>query len=150
GSREQAVTITRESDSSAIFRSQRELGPGEGMTIAVSFQEGVIAYPEGTDALVQAISDQREVLFSVGAVLALLLYNFTAWLRVGRDPPKGVIIPRFHPPKGFSPALTHYVHKWGFASSGWTAMTAAIFDLGVKGLVRIDNPGKSLTVNATG
>ena len=150
GSREQAVTITRESDSSAIFRSQRELGPGEGMTIAVSFQEGIIAYPEGTDALVQAISDQREVLFSVAAVLALLLYNFTAWLRVGRDPPKGVIIPRFHPPKGFSPALTHYVHKWGFASSGWTAMTAAIFDLGVKGLVRIDNPGKTLTVTATG
>ena len=150
GSDERAVTITRESDSSAIFRSQRELGPGEGMTIAVSFQEGIIAYPEGSDALLQAVSDQREVLFSVGAVLLLLLYNFTAWLRVGRDPPKGTIIPLFHPPKDFSPALTHYVHKWGFGNSGWNAMTAAIFNLGVKGLLKIDNPGKTLTVTATG
>jgi hypothetical protein len=98
----------------------------------------------------QALSDQRETLLAVGSVLLLLLYNFTAWLRVGRDPPKGTIIPLFHPPKGFSTALTHYVHKWGFGQSGWTAMTAAIFDLGVKGLVKIDNPGKELTVRATG
>ncbi len=150
GSTERAVTITRESDNSAIFRTQRELGPGEGMSFAISFQKGVVTYPEGADALLQAMSDQRETLLSVGSVLLLLLYNFTAWLRVGRDPPKGTIIPLFHPPKGFSPALTHYVHKWGFGNSGWTAMTAAIFDLGVKGLVKINNPGKTLTVNRTG
>ncbi|WIY53531.1 DUF2207 domain-containing protein [Devosia sp. YIM 151766] len=150
GATERAVTITRESDASAVFRTQRELGPGEGMSFAISFQKGIIAYPEGADALVQAISDQRETWLSIGSVLLLLLYNFTAWLRVGRDPPKGTIIPLFHPPKGFSPALTHYVHKWGFANSGWTAMTAAIFDLGVKGLVRIDNPDKTLSVTVTG
>ncbi|KKB08839.1 DUF2207 domain-containing protein [Devosia chinhatensis] len=150
GSREAAVTITRQSANSAIFRTQAELAPAEGMTFAVSFQKGIIAYPEGTHAWIQALSDQRETLLAVGSVLILLLYNFTAWLRVGRDPPKGTIIPLFHPPKDFSPALTHYVSKWGFANSGWTAMTAAIFSLGVKGLVRIDNPDKELTVTATG
>ncbi len=150
GSRESAVTISRDSDNSATFRTQRELAPGEGMSFAISFQKGVVSYPEGTDALLQSLSDQRETLLAVGSVLLLLLYNFTAWLRVGRDPPKGTIIPLFHPPKGFSPALTQFVHKWGFSSSGWNAMTAAIFDLGVKGLVKIDNPGKELTVRATG
>ena len=150
GSREQAVTITRTSDNTATFRSQRALGPGEGMSFAVSFQKGIVTYPEGTDALLQAVSDQRETLLAVGSVLLLLLYNFTAWLRVGRDPPKGTIIPLFHPPKGFSPALAHYVHRWGFSQSGWTAMTAAIFDLGVKGLVKIDNPARELTVSVTG
>ena len=150
GSRERAVTITRESDHTAIFRSRRELAPGEGMTIALSFQKGVVSYPEGGEALWQSLSDLREVWLPIGAVLVLLLYNFTAWLRVGRDPPRGTVIPLFHAPKGFSPALAHYVHKWGFANSGWTAMTAAIFDLGVKGLVKIDNSGKTLTVTATG
>ncbi len=150
GSREQAVAITRTSDNSATFETQRELGPGEGTSFAISFQKGIVTYPEGTDALLQAVSDQRETLLAVGSVLLLLLYNFTAWLRVGRDPPKGTIIPLFHPPKGFSPALTHYVHRWGFSQSGWTAMTAAIFDLGVKGLVKIENPGKELTVSVTG
>lgn len=144
------VSMARETDNTAIFRTQRQLSPGEGMSFAVSFQKGVVAYPEGVDALLQTASDLREVWLPVLAVLLLLAYNFTAWLRVGRDPPKGTIIPLFHPPRGFSPALTHFVHKWGFSNSGWTAMTAAIFNLGVKGLVTVRNPGKTLTVAVTG
>ena len=150
GSTGRDVSITRESDTTAIFRTQRVLAPGEGMTFAVSFQKGIIAYPEGMDALLQSASDLREVWLPVLAVILLLVYNFTAWMRVGRDPPKGTIIPLFHPPRDFSPALTHYVHKWGFSNSGWTAMTAAIFNLGVKGLVTIKNPDKTLTVTVTG
>ncbi len=150
GSTEQAVTVTRNSDNTATFRTQRELGPGEGMSFAVSFQKGIIALPQGLDALLQEASDLREVWLPVLAVLLLLAYNFGAWWRVGRDPPKGTIIPLFHPPKDFSPALTHYVHKWGFANSGWTAMTAAIFNLGVRGLVTIDNSADALTVKTTG
>lgn len=150
GSTEQAVTITRSSDNEAIFRTQRVLSAGEGMSFAVSFQKGIVQFPQGFDALLQNASDIREVWLPVVAVLLLLAYNFGAWWRVGRDPPKGTIIPLFHPPKDFSPALTHYVHKWGFANAGWTAMTAAIFNLGVRGLVTIDNRGDALTVEATG
>ncbi|HTM77487.1 MAG TPA: DUF2207 domain-containing protein, partial [Devosia sp.] len=65
-------------------------------------------------------------------------------------PEKGVIIPLFHPPKDFSPGLTHYVHKWGFEKAGWTAFTATIFELGVKGLVVIDNSAANLRVKVTG
>ncbi|MFD2648711.1 DUF2207 domain-containing protein [Devosia albogilva] len=150
GSTEQAVTITRVSDTEAIFRTGRALGPGEGMTFAVAFNKGVLVAPTGVDALLAWLSRLRDVWLPVLGVVAVLAYNLTAWSRVGRDPPKGTIIPLFHPPKGFSPALTHYVHHWGFSNSGWTALTAAIFDLGVKGLVRIDNPGKTLKVTATG
>ncbi|MHA6298356.1 DUF2207 domain-containing protein [Devosia sp. CAU 1758] len=150
GSTERAVSVTRENDTTAIFRTQRVLAPGEGMTFSVSFQKGVISYPEGMDALLQTASDLREVWLPVLAVILLLVYNFSAWMRVGRDPPKGTIIPLFHPPRDFSPALTHFVHKWGFANAGWTAMTAAIFNLGVKGLVTIKNLEKTLTVAVTG
>lgn len=150
GSTGRDVSMTRESDNTAIFRTQRELAPGEGMSFALSFQKGIVSYPEGVDALLQTASDLREVWLPVLAVIVLLVYNFTAWMRVGRDPPKGTVIPLFHPPRDFSPALTHYVHKWGFSNSGWTAMTAAIFNLGVKGLVTIRNPGKTLTVVVTG
>lgn len=150
GATEQAVTITRNSDTGATFRTQRALAVGEGMSFAVSFQKGIIQYPQGFDALLQEASDLREVWLPVVAVLLLLAYNFGAWWCVGRDPPKGTIIPLFHPPKDFSPALTHYVHKWGFANSGWTAMTAAIFNLGVRGLVTIDNSEDALTVKTTG
>jgi hypothetical protein len=150
GSTEQNVTISRRADNTVVVSSNRTLGAGEGLTFAVSFQKGVVSYPEGTDAFLQTLSDSRDNLLAIGGVILLLLYNFTTWLRVGRDPAKGTIIPLFYPPEGFSPALTHYVHKWGFAGQGWNAMTATIFNLGVKGLVKIDNSSKKLAVSNTG
>ncbi|WP_375449722.1 DUF2207 domain-containing protein [uncultured Devosia sp.] len=150
GSTEQAVTITRTSDNTAIFRTNRQLEPEEGMSFAVAFQKGILTLPTGFDAWLQWLSDLREVIFPVLAALLVLAYNFIAWFRVGRDPAKGIIIPLFYPPKDFSPGLTHYVHNWGFENSGWTAFTATIFELGVKGLLTIDNSGDDLRVTVTG
>ncbi len=150
GSTEQAVTITRTSDNTAIFRANRPLSSGEGMSVAASFQKGILVEPTGTAGLLNWLSDHRDVVAPLFAVALVLLYNFWAWTSVGRDPKKGTIIPLFHPPKGFSPALAEYVDGMGWAKGGWTAFTASIFDLGVKGLVKIDNPGKVLTVTATG
>lgn len=150
GSKEQAVSIKRTSDTSATFRASRALGAGEGMTIAVAFNKGVIAFPTGFAAFMQQMSDLRETIIPLLAALLAVAYNALAWFRVGRDPEKGTIIPLFHAPKGFSPPLTHYIHKWGFGDLGWTALTAAIFDLGVKGLVTIDNSSGSLRIKTTG
>src|SRR5690606_29194881 len=150
GSTEEAVSIKRSSDTTAAFRASRVLGAGEGMTIAVAFNKGVIAFPPGFAAFQQRLGDLREIILPMLAVLLAIAYNALAWFRVGRDPKKGTIIPLFHPPKGFSPPLVHYVHKWGFANSGWVALTSAIFDLGVKGLVTIDNSGGKLKLATTG
>lgn len=150
GSTEQAVSIKRSSDTTASFRASRALGAGEGMTVALAFNKGVIAYPTGLAALAEQLSDLREVIFPILAALIAVAYNALAWFRVGRDPAKGTIIPLFHPPKGFSAPLVHYVHKWGFQNSGWIALTAGIFDLGVKGLVAIDNASGQLRIKATG
>src|SRR5690606_11835610 len=43
-----------------------------------------------------------------------------------------------------------YVHNWGFKNSGWTALTAAIFNLGVRGLITIRNENDTLSVTRTG
>lgn len=150
GSTEQAVSTKHSSDTTASFRASRALGAGEGMTIAVAFNKGAIAFPTGFAAFQQRLGDLREVILPMLAVLLAIAYNALAWFRVGRDPAKGTIIPLFHPPKGFSPPLVHYVHKWGFANSGWVALTSAIFDLGVKGLVLIDNATGSLKISRTG
>jgi uncharacterized membrane protein YgcG len=49
-----------------------------------------------------------------------------------------------------SPAQVHYVNRMGFKQSGWTAFTASIFDLGVKGLVKIDKAGGTTNITSTG
>ena len=150
GSTEEAVSITRVSDNQAIFRTTRRLGPGEGVSVAAAFQPGILARPHGADAALYWLSDHRDLVLPGLALLVVLAYNLLAWNAVGRDPAKGTIIPLFHPPKGVSPALAHYIHRMGWQKSGWTAFTATIFDLGVRGLVSIDNVGKTLTVKATG
>jgi hypothetical protein len=150
GSTEQAVIVEQTSDTSVAFRSMRELKAGEGMSVAVKFQKGILVAPEGITGIGYWISDHRELVFPAFAVLLVLLYNFFAWSSVGRDPARGTIIPLFHPPKGMSPALMHFIGNMGFKSSGWTAFTASIFNLGVKGLVQVDKTGKSLKITATG
>ena len=150
GSTEQAVSIERNADNAASFRANRSLAGGEGMTIAVAFNKGVIEFPTGLDAWIQHLFDLRDNIIPVLAALLAAAYNALAWFRVGRDPDKGVIFPRFHAPDGFSPALVHYIHKWGFSDSGWTALTAAIFNLGVKGLITVDNSTDNLRMTVTG
>lgn len=150
GATDSDATITRSTDDTAIFRATEVLAPGEGMTVAVAFQKGILTEPGDLQRVSYWLSDHRDLVFPLIAVFLVLLYFYLAWRAVGRDPARGTIIPLFHPPKGFSPALAHYVHRLGWEKSGWTAFTASLFDLGVKGLLTIDNPGKTLKVTVTG
>lgn len=148
GATEKAMRAQRIADNQAEFRTTRPLGPGEGLTIAVAFNKGVLTAPTGVQGGVNWLSDHRDQILPAAGVLAVILYNFLAWNAVGRDPRKGVIIPRFHAPKGMSPGLVHYIHRMGWSGGGWTAFTASIFNLGVKGLLSITNTDKVLTVTA--
>ena len=150
GSTEADVAINLTSDNTATFRTTRALAPNEGLTIVASFQKGILDAPTANRELLWWLSDHRELVVPAIAVFLVALYYIFSWHAVGRDPARGTIIPLFHPPKGFSPALVHYVHRMGWEKTGWTAFTAAIFDLGVKGLVKIDNTAKKLTVSTTG
>ena len=149
GSQEKAVQITANGGNTASFKSTRVLQPGEGMSVAVEFQKGILVEPQGLGKFSDWLSDHRELVFPAIAVLLVLLYNFLAWSAVGRDPQKGPIIPLFHPPADLDPAQVHYINGMGFKQNGWTALTASIFDLGVKGLVTIDKAGKSTTITST-
>ncbi|HWA17469.1 MAG TPA: DUF2207 domain-containing protein [Devosia sp.] len=154
GSTDANVTMAQsENGNSVTFRTTVPLrafsSVSEGLTVAVSFPKGHLVAATGITALGYWLSDHRDIVFPSFAVLLVLLYNVFAWSAVGRDPAKGTIIPRFHPPKNFSPALAHYVSSMGFKQSGWTAFTASIFDLGVKGLIEISKPGKNLEIKVT-
>lgn len=149
GSTEQASAITRLSDTSARFSTSRALQPGEGLTIAAGFQKGILVEPSGAAAGANWLSDHRDLVFPMIAITLVLAYYLLAWNAVGRDPAKGTIIPLFYPPKGFSPALVHFVHRMGWRNNGWTAFTAAIFSLAAKGLATIDNTGKDLRLTLT-
>lgn len=152
GSTASNVAITRRSDNEVQFRLTEPLNAYEGMSVAVSFQKGILNEVEGAEQVSNFLSDYRDVLVPAIAVLLVLAYYFSTWMSVGRDPRKGTIFPQFHAPEGFSPALTHYVWARGWRKSGWQAFTAAIINLAVKGLIDIGEKSKktTLTVKPSG
>ena len=114
-----------------IFESSRAYRPGEGLTVAVSWPKGFVAEPQLS--LAERLAESGP-LIPVGGALLVCLYYFLAWLKVGRDPAKGVIIPRFGPPKGFSPAMVRMLWRMKFDA---TAYTAGIVNIAVKGGLKI-------------
>ncbi|WP_417580121.1 DUF2207 domain-containing protein [Pelagibacterium sp.] len=144
------AAIEQIDDRSARFTVTRALGPGEGLTVSVSFAKGVLTPPQGADAVAFWFSDYRDYVVPLAMILIVVAYNALAWGAVGRDPAKGVIFPRFHPPAGYSPAIVHYIHTMGWSKSGWTAFSAALISLATKGLLEIEKKGKKNILIVTG
>ena len=115
-------------------RSTRTLAPNEGFTVAVGWPKGFVAPPPEIEKTEPAVANNRGLLAIVGGVIASLLYYLIAWLRVGRDPPKGTIIPLFTPPEGLGPAGMRYIWKRGFDDK---AFAASLVGLAVKGRLKI-------------
>lgn len=147
---EGAALAERSSDNEARFILTEPLAPREGMTVSVAFHKGVLVAPEGMDAAVFWLSDYRDIIAPLLMLVLVIGFNGLAWNAVGRDPEKGVIFPRFHPPHGFSPALINYVHHMGWGGGQWLAYSAALISLAVKGLIEIDKPAKKTTFTLTG
>ncbi len=149
GSKEQNVTINKLSDNNVIFIANRSFAPFEGMTVAVKFQKGVISEPNIDEKIILYFLDRKNIFLPPFLAILVFIYYLYSWLRVGRDPQRGVIIPLFYPPKNFSPALVHYVWKMGWKKAGWTAFVAALVNLAVKGLIRIEKEKNKTIIYAT-
>ena len=83
------------------FTTLRPLGPGEGLTCAVSFDKGVVEEPVVPPAEEKAIPALRpDTASAVALAFGMLVWGYfaLAWWKVGRDPARGVSIPLFHPP----------------------------------------------------
>jgi uncharacterized membrane protein YgcG len=131
---------------SVLFASTRVLAPGEGLTVNVEMAKGVVAEPTAEQELGYFLSDHLgEILGGIGLALVLGYYLWAWWL-VGRDPPKGVIFPRFEGPEGISPALSNYVARKGFGDGGWRALSAACISLAVKGRLVLEDLAGDLTL----
>ena len=133
---EQGTDYEVEQASGGLFkaRTTRTLNPGEGFTVAVGWPKGFVTAPSETQKLLWFIWDNLGVIAVIIGVIGSSLYFFYAWLRVGRDPPAGTIIPLFTPPKGLGPAGMRYVWRQRFDDR---AFAASLVGLAVKGRIKI-------------
>lgn len=110
------------------------LAPREGFTIVMSFPKGVVAQPSSMQRALWLLKDNRGVLIALAALIALMVFCFRRWRRLGRDPKPGVIIVRYDPPAGYSPAGLRFMQRMAYDTR---CFSADLLSLAVAGNVRI-------------
>ena len=118
-----------------VFETTQALQAREGFTIALGWPKGIVRQPSTQERVIYFLKDNGSALVLLIGLLAPLGWYLWAWNRYGRDPQKGVIIPRFKPPTGLTPAGCSYIRKMSFNKE---AFSAAVVNLGVKGFLEIN------------
>ncbi|HEX2722351.1 MAG TPA: DUF2207 domain-containing protein, partial [Gemmatimonadaceae bacterium] len=116
------------------YRLTRQLNPYEAFTIVLTFPKGIVAQPTSADRAKWFLRDNRGVLVALAGLALLLLYMLRTWKRVGRDPEKGIIIARYEPRAGQSPAGLRFLKRMGY---DMRCFTADVLALAVGGHLRI-------------
>jgi hypothetical protein len=117
-----------------LFQTTNALEPKEGLTIVVGWPKGFIKEPDEKEKLLAAVYDNRSLILGAIAFLILIFYYLSVWNLYGRDPKKGIIIPRFEPPKNFSPAGVRYLANMGFDNK---IIACAVINMAAKGYLKI-------------
>jgi uncharacterized membrane protein YgcG len=118
----------------ARFATTRRLPSENGLTIVVAWQKGLVAPPSALAGRLNFLRDNLDFVFAAGGLLLVVAYYFVAWFLVGREPRRGVIIPRYAPPENFSPAAVRYLYRMGYDDR---VFAATVLNLAVKGVIRI-------------
>lgn len=123
------------------FQTTLPLAPQQGLTIAVSWPIGFVEKPTEIDQASYILKDNAVLFVGIVGVVILFLYYAIVWIRVGKDPAPGTIIPLFKPPSGYSPAATRYIMRSGFDNK---VFAAAIISMAVKGHLEIEEDVKGV------
>lgn len=110
------------------------LAAGEGLTIVMSFPKGLVTEPSRAQRWGWLLKDNRGVLLALTGLVVLLTFCVGRWRRLGRDPKAGVIITRYDPPPGYSPAGLRFMRRMGYDTR---CFSADLLSLAVDGHVRI-------------
>ena len=134
GSKEQAYRAEIVEPGHAHWQLTRGLGPSEGFTIVLSFPKGLIPAPSAVQRLAWLLKDNRGILVALLGLILLIVYCVREWARVGRDPRKGVIIARYEPPEGQTPASLRFLTRMGY---DMRCFSSEVLALAVAGCLRI-------------
>ena len=135
--------IVRQSGNELRIQTKEPMPAHYGLTVAVSFPKGYVAEPSTSDKAEWFLRDNASVFAGLIGLAATLVYFTMMWLKVGRDPAAGVIIPQYEPPPKFTPGACRYVREMGYDKK---AFTAAIVNMAVKGAIKIREEDSVYTI----
>lgn len=113
-----------------------------GPKIHISLPKGVVQKPTTEMEIRYFMRDIRHILIGLAIfsleLTTLFLYYFIVWLRVGKDPKRGIIMPIYTPPNNLSPAAIRYIMQKGYDIK---TFASAIMNLAAKGYLKISEKG---------
>jgi uncharacterized membrane protein YgcG len=112
------------------FHTTQALARGGGLTIVVTMPKGQVSEPTPQQACAFLWQHNGALIVGFGGFALIALYYLLAWLLVGRDPPKGVIVPQYDPPPGESPWAARYLAGMSYDDP---CMVADLVAAGVQG-----------------
>ncbi len=136
GQRGTAYQANVNSEKQVVFVTTQPLAAHQGLTIVVSWKPGFIAQPS---FWIANAKDLLVYLILVVGVILVFVYYMMMWLRHGRDPHAGAVMPEYTPPKGFTPAALRYILDMGYDNR---VLASAILNLAVKGALKIEQKTK--------
>jgi len=135
GSKRQDFAASVSAPGIAHWQLTRPLAPHEGLTIVLSFPKGLVPQPSRAQRLTLLLKDNRGVLVALAGLLFLLVFCFRRWSAIGRDPNPGIVIARYDPPQGYSPAALRFIQRMGHDNR---ALSADVLALAVAGFLSIE------------
>jgi len=130
GSEARDATVVGEGAGFIHFRTTAPLDAYSGLTVAAAFPKRVLDPPSSARKARWWLEDWGALAAAGLALCGLFLFYFYAWLKAGRGPRKGPLVPLFSPPDGLSAAACRYISRMKADDRGFTA---AIVDLAVRG-----------------
>jgi uncharacterized membrane protein YgcG len=139
GAQGQDYTARVTGPGAARFELTRPLEAREGLTIVVAFPKGLVPEPTRAQRAGWFVRDNRGAGVALLGLLLVIGFGVVRWRQVGRGPPRGVVIPRYEPPAGRSPAALRFMRRMGYDDR---CFTSDLLHLAVAGQLRIrqDSP----------
>jgi uncharacterized membrane protein YgcG len=129
------VRITRPDPGTVVATTMIPVSSSDQLTISVWWPKGTVDAPPAAKRVWLWIKDWISAVAGALGLAMTALMNLLIWNRVGRDPPRGTIIPLFTPPKGFSPGDARYLRE---LSGDNKIFAATLVNMAVKGAIVIN------------
>jgi uncharacterized membrane protein YgcG len=146
GARDRNFSVSTDIPDRIVYKTTRPLAREEGLTIVVNWPKGYVREPDLRTELGYFLDDNRGIAAGIAGLLVILGYYVYVWMKVGRDPAKGTIIPLYAPPEKLSPADIRYIMHMGYDNK---VFTAAVINMAVKKYLNVAEEGGVYTVKKT-
>lgn len=143
GAQDRNLRVVSTANSTVAFEITQQLNPNEGATVVVMWSKGHVKEPSEREKAARLLKVNRGIFIALIGAILVSAYFVIAWLMVGKDPEKGVIIPEYEPPLNLSPAGARFLMNMKYDHR---CFACALINMAVKGRITLEENGKKYTV----